>query len=83
MNEVLETMKNDEFRLQDIESEIRKLADVKNNYAVLSHSVVKLEKAKEEANQVKFFVERSLPMLVHLQMCEGLEVVAGEYLDKL
>ena len=36
-----------------------------------------------EFKGVKLFVERQMPMLTHLQLCEGLNVIAGDNIESL
>lgn len=38
---------------------------------------------QNDVEGLKIFVERSLPMLTHLQLCEGLNIVAGEFMPDL
>ena len=33
--------------------------------------------------QSKQFIERQLPSLIHLQVCEGLNIVAGDFMNDL
>ena len=40
-------------------------------------------KVGDQFAETQLFIERTLPTLIHLQMCEGLTVVAGHFLDDL
>ena len=80
---VLNALKSDEFRIQDLEAKIRVLDKIKIQNTTLSVSVQKLEQEKEEWFSLKHFIERSLPLLIHIQICEGLQVVSGDYMSRL
>ena len=40
-------------------------------------------KTDGEFQGVKLFVERQMPMLTHLQLCEGLNAIAGDNIESL
>ena len=83
MQTVIDTMKEEENRRLTIESKLRALESLDQKVSALNSTVFVLQAHQEETSHAKNFIERSLPMLVHLQLCEGLEVISGDYHDAL
>ena len=65
------------------EARIRKLENVPPKVDALQTTLLQMQGMQNDVEGMKTFVERSLPMLTHLQLCEGLNVIAGENMDKL
>ena len=81
MQTVLDTVKHEETRLTNVELKLRSLSNIEDKMTALNSTVFILQKQQDENTQAKNFIERSVPMLIHLQLCEGLEIISGEYQD--
>ena len=49
----------------------------------MNNEILSLRQLEDDVFQAHCFIERSLPMLIHHQLCEGLNVIAGRNLAEL
>lgn len=69
--------KADEYRLQQCESKLRQLPDLTKQVKAINTTVVQMKGLEKDIHESKLFIERQLPGLIHMQLCEGLNVIAG------
>ena len=77
----MKALKDDEYRMQTCEARLRKLEDLRPGIDSMRSTLTLMQGMQNDVEGMKVFVERSLPMLTHLQLCEGLNVIAGENMD--
>ena len=79
----VKTLKSDEEKLNSNEARIRKLEELFPKVDAMKSSLMTTQLMQNDVEGLKIFVERSLPMLTHIQLCEGLNIVAGEYMPEV
>ena len=72
-----------EHRLHSVERQIRSLDGLHDQVAALNTGLAQAKAIEGAFQETQLFIERTLPTLIHLQMCEGLTVVAGHFLQDL
>ena len=82
-NSICESLKVDSDRLLEIEGSLKMLDELKLKFGYLGIEVGKLRHLDDAVFQVNCFIERTLPVMMHHQICEGLNSVAGPDLDDL
>ena len=81
--EFSDQLKCDTDRLQVLETKVRPLLILPKQLKSLDSEVANIKLMDMDVIHLKHFVERELPLLTHLQLCEGLNVVHGHFLDEL
>ena len=74
---------NSENRLYTVERRIAELHGLEKKVKVMNDSVKQIKKMETAFQETQAFIERTLPAQIHLQLCEGLNVTAGHFLDDL
>ena len=81
--EILEQCKADEHRLLICETKLRQFPDFIKKLNAFNTSLTQMKGLEGDIKESKLFIERQLPALIHMQLCEGLHVVAGNQMDEL
>ena len=76
-------LKCDTLKHQELETKIRPLPDLVKKMKILGAEVKNLQIFDMDITFLKHFVERDLPILTHLQLCEGLNIIQGKFLPEL
>ena len=79
----LKSVKDDALRVHRCEIKIKKFEEVYTKIDAINTSIEQLMITDGEFQGVKLFVERQMPMLTHLQLCEGLNAIVGENIESL
>ncbi len=74
---MLFSLKNEQERLSEMEIKIRIIETLKLKMDTMNASVNQLVVNMNETQEMQLFTERTLPLLVHFQLCEGLSSVAS------
>ena len=75
--EIMDLCKVDEFRIQSCEGKLRALPEFQKKLNALNSAIMQMKGLEGDIREVKLFTERQLPGLIHLQLCEGLNSIAG------
>ena len=73
----------DSLRLQELETKVRPVPEIEKQMKILDAEMGTIRLCDKDLYQVKHFIQRELPLLIHLQLCEGLDVVSGSFLSEL
>ena len=76
-------LKVDTARLQELETDIRPLPGALKKLRALDAEMATIKVNDMDIYWIKHFIERDLPVLTHMQMCEGLSQVSGRFLPEL
>ena len=79
----MDLCKVDEFRIQSCEGKLRTLPEFQKKLNALNSAIMQMKGLEGDIRETKLFIERQLPGLIHLQLCEGLNSVAGNQLAEL
>ena len=70
----------DSERLQEIESKLKPVPDIVKKIMMLDSEMASIRICDMDVYHMKRFLHQELPLLVHYQLCEGLDTVSGQFL---
>lgn len=77
MGHFIENLQMDQETLRLCDNQTRQLMPLLDRVDLIDQSVNKIKANEIEMLCCRQFIESSLPMYVHMQLCEGLNVIAG------
>ena len=66
----------DVLRVQDVEVKIKVVNDLQKKLGFLEQSVNQMRSSVAETKEAHTFLERTMPLLTHFQICEGLHSIS-------
>jgi hypothetical protein len=77
IEEVISQMKQDSMKIQTMEREIVTFRALKGKMVELKAMEIESKRTTDQVNDVHRFVERTVPMMIHLHICEALNITVA------